>query len=320
MFAALGRGRSVFLGHLRVCTLVLLAGWLALGVAALQVGPRAMAADDPAGAAKELPEPEDVTLNGSRGVNIVATYYPGMHGKDTLPVLLLHMHKGSRKDYHELAVALQEVGHAVMVPDLRGHGDSPLYDQKNVRIEVDKLRREHFQASMEDVELCKRFLMDKNNSGELNIDKLCVVGAEFGAILAVNWTAVDWSAIPLPAMKQGQDVKAVLLLSPKYTMEGVTINDGLKSPALQKEILIGIISGKNDADARRLDKAFGGFRPGGSGGKRREQTVFYTQLNTTLEGTKMITAADLNVIPKIRRFIDLVAQKNIPWQDRKLLD
>ena len=42
------------------------------------------------------------------------------------------------------------------------------------------------------MEAIKRFLMTKHNAGELNIDKLCVVGVEFG-LVAVNWAAHDWS-------------------------------------------------------------------------------------------------------------------------------
>ena len=80
-----------------------------------------------------------------------------------------------------------------------------------------------------DVEMCKAFLMEKNNNKELNIDKLCLVGAEMGAVVAVDWAARDWSWPILPGRKQGQDVKALVLLSPEWSFKGMTIG-----PAINK--------------------------------------------------------------------------------------
>ena len=42
-----------------------------------------------------------------------------------------------------------------------------------------------------DMEAVKKFLWERNNAGELNIDKLCVVGAEMGASVAVNFALAD---------------------------------------------------------------------------------------------------------------------------------
>ena len=71
---------------------------------------------------KILP-PEKVTLNAP-DMTLTATYFPGPKGKDSVPVVLLHMFKRNRNDYDALAKYLQSQGHAVLVPDLRGHGDS----------------------------------------------------------------------------------------------------------------------------------------------------------------------------------------------------
>ena len=58
-----------------------------------------------------------------------ATYYPGTKDEESIPVILLHGFKGNRKDFTKedegLAWFLQKnLGCAVIVPDLRGHGDS----------------------------------------------------------------------------------------------------------------------------------------------------------------------------------------------------
>src|SRR3989304_4268313 len=70
------------------------------------------------------PEPKDVVLRTSDGLELHATFFPGMDGKESVPVILLHAWKEDRHDYLSLAGYLQSFGHAVIVPDLRGHGDS----------------------------------------------------------------------------------------------------------------------------------------------------------------------------------------------------
>ena len=105
--------------------------WVALWTAAVML-PVAMPAaaapakDQPAESEKEkkIPEPKEVELQTEDGLKLMATYYPGIRGKETIPVVLLHMWKQSRNDYKDLAPVLQAIGCAVVVPDLRGHGDS----------------------------------------------------------------------------------------------------------------------------------------------------------------------------------------------------
>ena len=133
----------------------------------------------------ELPAPEEIVRTTVDGVVLHATYLPGTHEKDSVPIILLHGFKGSRHDFDGLATYLQTKGHAVIVPDLRGHGEStdirrPGSD-RNEKIDAGSLRQDDFLAMIAaDVETVKTFLKEKNNEGELNIDKLCVVGAKWG--------------------------------------------------------------------------------------------------------------------------------------------
>ncbi|MDR1142292.1 MAG: alpha/beta hydrolase [Planctomycetaceae bacterium] len=57
-------------------------------------------------------------------VRLSATYYYGNADKETVPVLLLHGDKGSRKDFNPLIDLLVNNGYAVLSADLRGHGKS----------------------------------------------------------------------------------------------------------------------------------------------------------------------------------------------------
>ncbi|MGW8256084.1 MAG: alpha/beta fold hydrolase, partial [Thermoguttaceae bacterium] len=73
----------------------------------------------------ELPEPEDIVLKTADSLRLALSYYPGTKGKESIPVVLLHAWKGNRTDYtRDLASFLQAKGYAVIVPDLRGHGES----------------------------------------------------------------------------------------------------------------------------------------------------------------------------------------------------
>ena len=182
--------------------------WVALlGIGfggALTITRPAIAADDEE---EETFEPEDVTLTTSDDVEIKATFYPSniekKKRKDAVPVIALHASKGDRGDCRALAIYLQSLGHAVITPDLRGHGESKVNG-----VDANRLRAGDIELMVnQDMEAIKRFLKKKNNQQQLNIEKLCVVGAEMGATVAINWAATDWMYEKLPTGKQGQDVK-----------------------------------------------------------------------------------------------------------------
>ena len=122
----------------------------------------------------------------------------------------------------ELAKFLQKEGHAVLVPSLRGHGNSVNVQGSGRKLLASTLNPAQFQLMVkQDMEACKAYLMAKNNAGDLNIEKLCVVGAEMGAIVAMNWAVEDWHWPVLTTGKQGQDVKALVLLSPPMAFHGI---------------------------------------------------------------------------------------------------
>ena len=305
---------------------VLAAGWLTFGSQNSAIAaPAAAAADEK----EKIPEPEDVDLQTSDGVELRATYYASTEGKDAVPVILLHGFKGDRREFDELALFLQQSGNAVIAPDLRGHGDSTKMVRPGsgavVTLEASKLRKEDFSLMTEkDVETVKRFLMKKNNSGELNIEKLCVVGADMGATVALNWAALDWSWPPLATGKQGQDVKALVLISPQFSFKGIPITGAINVPAIRRDLSVMMIVGKGDPasmrDATRIHKALEKFRPAPPSDPKEaaeKQDLFFDKPSTSLSGTKMLGEKSLNLGPRIARFIDLrLVEKKIPWGDR----
>src|SRR5262245_24526193 len=171
--------------------------WLGLASAALAavfaVGSLRAQAPATKAPAKKPPKPEDVTLKTKDGVNIRATYYAGLAKKDSIPVIMIHGWEGQRGEFDALALGLQARGCSVIAPDLRGHGQSTtqnLADGSKRDLDAAKLRPNELPDMVLDIEACKSFLMEKNNLGELNINALCVIGADFGCILALRWAAL----------------------------------------------------------------------------------------------------------------------------------
>jgi alpha-beta hydrolase superfamily lysophospholipase len=270
-----------------------------------------------------------VTLETKDGVSLRATYYGGFNKKETVPVILIHGWEGARGEYDTLAKGLQQKGHAIIAPDLRGHGQSLVQkhaDGTIKELDPEKFRQAELDAMVLDIEACKKFLMEKNNQGELNINALCVVGADFGTILALRWSALDLTAPPLLAFKQGQDVKALVLLTPMQSFKGLTIRDALSVPALKSELSMMIVAGKQDnkgtSEAKRLHTSLQSFHPKVKDDPeeiRKKQDLFLVQPETTLQGTKLL-GSGLPVMLNIRNFIELRLVNRMaefPWTDRK---
>ena len=278
-------------------------------------------------AADEEPEkvapPEEVLLETGDSLTIATTYYAGSKklGNKVVPVMLLHTSKGNRGDFVSLALKLQRAGHAVLVPDLRGHGDSSRMVERGR-----EPRSADYLAIVEpegDMEAAKKFLMTKHNAGELNIEKLCLVGAELGAVVALNWAARDWDWPVLATGKQGQDVKALVLISPEWTFKGMHINEAVVDPNVRKELSIMIIAGKGNnkmlQEARRLHSAFERYHvQGGAAPELSKQTLWLKTPSTSLQGTRLLSENSLHVDDLILQFIDLrLVKQPIPWVERR---
>ena len=285
-------------------------------------------------AAPKIPPPLEMQLKdrtgkllSKEGVELHATYYPGTKGTESVAVLLVHMWEGKRSDWSQLALYLQKQGYAVLAPDLRGHGDSTTrYVQgKEAKLEPAKFRPADFDSMVtDDLEACKSFLMQENNAGKLNIDKLCVVGAEMGAVVATNWAVVDWSWPVLATGKQGQDVKALVLLSPIRKVEKGTLlmSKPARHPAVREQLSILIMYGnKGKADFRKdADQFYTALEPYHKHKSQEEQDLFLVEVNTALQGTKMLSVPTLKMEEKIHYFIEeRVAKRGSAWRDRSAI-
>ena len=196
---------------------------------------------------------KNVSLTTRDGLALKAAYYAAPDdaeaGKQTVPIIMLHEHKSSRNVFDALAKSFQSKGYSVIVPDLRGHGESTKFVNSSRRdLEAAKLRPQDFVDMLQyDLRAVRKFLVEKNDAGELNLNRLCLVGAEMGAVLALNWTAEDWSWPNLPAAKQGRDVKALILISPEWAFKGMRISNALGQRALKSDRIsfLMLVGGRN---------------------------------------------------------------------------
>ncbi len=297
---------------------------------------------------QKIPDPKIETVKsplvvrGRRVGDVVLEYtlYPSPEGKESVPVLLLHDYKGSRADFDPLAQELQKQGHCVIALDLRGHGASTnatAFNGTQIRLDPDKFSKADILSMINlDLEAIKSRITKLNNDGECNLDRLTIVGAGMGATVALLWTAQDWSWPALRTNKQGQFVKALVMLSPERNFKGVSLTapqmrvDGqrlppaLQTPAIVDGLPIQIAVGQNSRKVLREAEQIHGrlaprrprVDPKNPQQVKDRQTLFFSKINTELQGTKLLDPR-FNLIAGIGRFIEWrVATPDIPWREQ----
>ena len=273
----------------------------------------------------KAPPPVDVTLTTKDGVQLKATYYPSSAGAQAVPVVMLHDLHETRAVFAPLALALQNppipendaapqmVSRAVLAVDLRGHGGSKTSrgaDGMTVELDSNRFQAADFQAMVDlDMEAVRRFLVDENDAGQLNLNSLGIVGSGMGANVAVLWSAKDWATPPLAVRKQGQDVKALVLLSPRWNFNGLLLRDPLKFPAVQRELSVLLAYGADDRDVAKdcqnIEQIFAKYHPEPPADQVEQKKDFFVYAPATnLQGTKLLTSQAFGLGAKIVSFLE----------------
>ena len=282
----------------------------------------------------EIPEPQAVSIESTDGVVLKCMWYPGTNGKQTVPIILVHDLERNRDDMLPLAEHLQKEGHAVIVPDLRGHGLSTTLVGDDEPLDYSEFNKNQLASIAVDIDTCKRFLMRKNNAGELNIEMLTVVANHRTCIHAVNWAVSDWSWPRLAdGTKQGQDIKSLILISPIKRYKSLSLNAAMKAPCMSgkgmmRPISVTMIWGRQaDKIDRDVESIYKLLLKGRTDPvdipmdeKWDKQTIFRFPLETTEEGWEMMngnsaTSIDTNVAGIIKKTIAEKAEDFL-WQDR----
>lgn len=271
----------------------------------------------------EKPRPRPVTLKTKDGLELRAFYFPSDKEKKAVTVLIVHEWQGQASPYASLVKALNEAGCAVLVPDYRGHGGSRDYvdargkEQQFNLAQMSKRDIENIIAF--DLEKAKSFLREENDEGLLNLNALVVIGIREGCVLATHWAQRDWSFPSIGRVKQGQDVKALVLISPKKQIKGVGIDQPLRDPNLLR-LPIMIVAGETSPEAKeaeRLGKRISSIKKRIGAGEMRgfEQAMPKTKLS----GAALVAQAS-GVIASIVNFVNTevsASEDDNPWVQRK---
>ncbi len=284
---------------------------------------------------------EQMSVTTADGVMLRGMYFPGAarkgstQAKQTTPVVMLHDFKGTKATFAPLAQALVTAGDpnaehpyfAAVIVDLRAHGESTKQltgDGGVTDLDPAKLGKDGL-ASMStlDMEAIRDFLVDKNDAGDLNLNKLCLVGSGMGASVAVNWAAHDWAAPPLAVGKQGQDVKGLVLISPRWSYNGLMMQEALKFGAFKKNTAWMLIGGVQDQKGKQelsrvqaqLDKSHPATDKTGA---KLRSGLEVMALPTSLEGDVLVGKSGDAIDAAIVKFLtDNVAAAQLPWTNRR---
>jgi hypothetical protein len=261
-------------------------------------------------------------LKTKDGIEVRSFYFPSDKGKEAIPVLIVHEWQGQASPYLQLVLTLRDAGCAVLVPDYRGHGGSTTYTDrrgKEMQFDVSRMgKRDVASIIAMDLEKAKGFLKEENNAGNLNLNALVVIGIREGCIFGTTWAARDWSFPSVGRRKQGQDVKAIVMVSPDKQIKGVPIDPALKDPNILRLPIL-IIGGTNNPEAketRRIAKRIEGVKTRAGGGTAPGFKL--EMIETSLTGPALVNEAS-EVIPMIVDFIMdeiRISDSENPWVQR----
>jgi len=286
-------------------------------------------------AAPKKPTSEEKTFTTKDGVALHGTYFPSAAGKNAPVVILLHGTKGNRLvwqtgmgNFPGFAQALQANDFAVVTLDLRLHGENITGGQgapaANKKAEPIKLSKGHYEAMVVyDLEAVKKFLLEEHESQQLNIGKLAIVGAEFSTAVAMayferDWAKEPWDDNPVPEKRtpKGQDVKALVLLSPDSSVPGLVTNTvaqkirALNTARIPISVMIAV-GDKDDKDKGAANKLHELISP------KKDEFVTFESYPTKFRGTDMLNKG-LKLEAQMYKFLDEKVKKlEIEWRTRK---
>lgn len=272
-------------------------------------------------------EAENKTLTTRDGVELAITYYPSTLGKEAAPVVILHDTKETRQRYADLAKALSRNGEsplAVLTVDLRGHGESvrQAYGNRERELNASKLRAADYAAMVKwDMGAVRQFLVEENDAGKLNLNRMSMVGVGLGAAVALNYTAFDWSLKDLPTVKQSKDVKTLVLVSPRWK-EQLPVQNAVRQPGLQSVVSVLMLYGEEDrrvaADIRRIERQLERRREDTNNSRDKLKPLMSVGASSELQGAEWLRQAGATGENLIRDYLTKYSvEPDYPYSIRK---
>ena len=230
--------------------------------------------------------------------------------------------------------ALSERGYAVIAVDLRHHGRSKSPEDllnENAAVPgapkktTGSIKKDDYIAMMtQDMEAVKEFIYEQHQDEMLNMRKMAIVGVEMSAPVAINYTAFDWLKKPHPdgptletRTPRGQDVQALILISPDSSLPGVTTTAALRGIRVLPISTLVCVGDKDTLDkgqAKRMFDQMGGNLPKQDGDTRG---MFYQEYPVKLRGTDLL-GKNLRIEVHIIGFLEEhLGKLETEWRDRR---
>ncbi len=290
--------------------------------------PRFAAAQAPAKPAESAGETK--TLVTKDGWSIEIAYYESSLEKEAPVVVLLHGKDESRIAWKPLATELKGRGFAVIAVDLRKakNGKSKPPAKGNAQSKSDTVTKLDYEAMIvQDLEAVKKFIYDEHQAKRLNIRRMAIVGADVSTVIALNYAALDWAKLPyddapILANKtpKGQDVRAVVLLSPAEAVSGVSVNQSVQF-LRATEVAVMMLHLNKGADKAVADKL---FQQLGGEKQKEEPRIERFGIESAQKGTQLLLQpvqvgnATGRVSQVVVGFLEKRVKKpEVEWHDRK---
>jgi pimeloyl-ACP methyl ester carboxylesterase len=328
--------------------LLMAAGLLALGFGLVATAPAQTSKKDAAKAPDRFRQV--VPINTVDGVNLVGTFYPSTNpdrvAKDSPCVILLHKYGSDRSkgDWDTLARLLQSKGLSVVSFDFRGHGESRSVDPNfwkvavndeliihrpgadKSKIDVKDFKPGYLPWLVNDILAVRKFLEMKNDSGEVTVNSLFLIGAQEGASLGTLFTATEWNrtyttgftALQTAGVQHiaGQDIAGCIWLSLVQRPNNINFDMHAwirNSPGLRERTPFFLLYGERDRGAAQT--AEGVFNVLTTGRQKSKLSQKFDVKGTDLAGQALLGQPALGVDAKILDFMEkvLADRKAIPW-------
>lgn len=272
---------------------------------------------------------QELVLPTVDGWGLHATWYESAAGRESPAVILLTSTDGAenkdsrnRRVWQPTALQLQKAGFAVIAVDLRKHGDSVPVVAGGEAPALKTLPADYALMAANDLESVKYFLMEQHRTEKLNIRKLSIVSMGSSSLVAAAFTIADWAKTPFPdaatvemRTPRGQDVRALVMFSPKSNVKGINSTAVLKTlKGLPVPVYV-IAAKDNKTDAGDADKVFKAVELKGE--QFRESRKLQMAPGTThaegfLEG-RLAESANKEIIDFLTKN---VVSLDAPWRDR----
>jgi|GEM_PF-1351062 len=167
-------------------------------------------------------------------------------------------------------------------------------------------RESDLVRKINDLQAIYYFLIDRHNRGEFNLGKLAVIATGDGANLAAAWAATPQAAVAAP--RPLSDLSALVLVSPKETLESLQLADSLKVFASRVPTMI--LTSEDHAETSKVARDNQGTV------ERNRRGAIALIPSSALTGARLIRF-EKGVVERLVEFLDATVKFKVEdWEPR----